>query len=242
MKFIEQYASLLGYSDINSWRERVFQLGNDLGYDNCLLAILPSGSSSKDADAAFLHSNYSAEWRNKYDEENMSVDDPTISHCVTKSTPLIWTPNIFVGHKQKEMYEEAAGHGLRSGVTLPIHCPNGELGMLCFVSDLKLDKKSPAEINETVPALTCLRDFIGETSLKFMHAFNREESPVSLTKRELECLKWSMSGKSSWDIARILACSEATINFHFTNIRSKFGASTRRQAIVKAIRLGIITS
>lgn len=241
MKFIEKYASLLDYTDINSWRERIFQLGKDLGYDNCLLAIIPSGSSSMDADAAFLHSNYSAKWRSKYDEENMALDDPTISHCATKSIPLIWTPNIFAGHKQKEMYEEAAEHGLRSGVTLPIHSPNGELGMLCFVSDLKPDKKSPADLNETIPALTCLRDFIGETSLKFMHASNREESPT-LTKRELECLKWSMSGKSSWDIARILACSEATVNFHFTNIRNKFGASTRREAIVKAIRLGIVNS
>jgi LuxR family quorum-sensing transcriptional regulator LasR len=35
-------------------------------------------------------------------------------------------------------------------------------------------------------------------------------------------------------------CAEATVNFHFANARRKFKVSTRQQAIVKAIRLGLI--
>lgn len=241
MKSIEQFASLLSYSNIDVWRNRVFQLGNELGYGHTMLAIIPSRSSSTEAGAAFLQSNYSSKWRSKYDEEKMAYVDPTVSHCATKCIPLVWTPDIFAAPKQKEMYEEASGHGLRSGVTLPIHGANGELGMLCFASDIKPDHKFSIDIIHNIPELACLRDFISETSLQFRYASNRENQPIPLTPRELECLKWSVTGKSSWDIGQILNCSEAVVNFHFKNIRSKFGTSTRRQALVKAISLGIIS-
>ena len=62
-----------------------------------------------------------------------------------------------------------------------------------------------------------------------------------LTKRELEVLNWVMVGKSSWEISKITNCSEATVNFHIGNVRQKFGVSTRQQALVKAIGMGILT-
>lgn len=138
------------------------------------------------------------------------------------------------------MYEEACGHGLRSGVTLPIHGAKGELGILCFVSDTKPVKHFQRDIYHQLPELACLRDFIFETSLQFMLPASPDEGHVSLTPRELECLKWSAAQKSSWEIGLILHCSESAVNFHFSNIRRKFDTSSRRQAIVKAISMGLI--
>jgi diguanylate cyclase (GGDEF)-like protein len=64
--------------------------------------------------------------------------------------------------------------------------------------------------------------------------------PFRLTARELECLQWSAIGKSSWEISTILCISESAVNFHMANIRSKFDVSSRRQAVVQAIRFGLI--
>ena len=241
MKSIELFSDLMNYSCAEEWRDRIFQHGNELGYEHSLLAIFPDRNAPIEAEFAFLHSNYSSKWRSKYDDEKMGHVDPTVSHCATKSTPLIWSPDIFSARKQKEMYEEACSHGLRSGVTLPIHGTNGEFGVLCFVADIK-DKKFACDYIRNIPELSCLRDFIFETSLQFMKHAVQAEQLVTLTPRELECLKWSATGKSSWDIGQILHCTEAAVNFHFTNIRFKFGTSTRRQALVKAIRMGIIGS
>jgi len=237
---IERFAELACYPTLDGWRDRIFELGNDLGYERTLLAIFPDRNVPVEAEFAFLHSNYSPKWRSKYDEEKMGHVDPTVSHCATKSTPLIWSPNIFSARRQKEMYEEACGFGIRSGVTLPIHGPNGELGVLCFVSDANPDKRFQKDADRNISELSCLRDFIFETSLQFIKPAELHKEMVALTRRELECLKWSASGKSSWDIAQILRCSEAVVNFHFTNIRHKFGTSSRHQAVVKAIMLGLI--
>jgi LuxR family quorum-sensing transcriptional regulator LasR len=88
--------------------------------------------------------------------------------------------------------------------------------------------------------LSCLRDYILESSLKFIKKSKQRDTDISLTGRELECLKWGSMGKTSWEIGCLINCSEATVNFHFGNIRRKFNTNSRQQAVVKAIRLGLI--
>lgn len=240
MKVLEQFSNLMCHSTVEDWRDHVFKLGNDLGYEQTRLAILPDPHAPVEAEHAFQHSNYSPGWLNKYTSEKMHHVDPTFSHCISKSVPLIWSPETFSARKQKEMYEEACGYGVRSGVTLPIHGAKGELGIVCFVSDINPDKHFHRNANRGLPELSFLRDFIFESSLQFMKPSNQTKETIYVTCCELECLKWCAAGKSSWEIGYMLGCAESTINFHFGNIRRKFNTTSRRQAVVKAIKLGLI--
>lgn len=240
VKAIEQFADLSSYTTVESWRDRIFKLCDNLGFDRTLLAILPNRNTPKEARLAFLQSNYSRNWIGKYDKEKLIEIDPNVAHSATKSTPLILSSHRYSSLRQKELFEEASSYGICSGVTLPIHGINGELGMLCFMSGTKPDQRLHEHIVRSVPELSCFRDFIFETSLQFMQQVISREEIIELTPRELECLKWCASGKSSWATAQILHCSEAAVNFHFANIRRKFGTSSRNQAVVKAIRLGLV--
>lgn len=65
---------------------------------------------------------------------------------------------------------------------------------------------------------------------------------VTLTAREMEVLMWGVAGKSSWEIAKICSCSEAGVNYHFCNIRRKFGVRSRWAAMAKALEQGLIQS
>lgn len=239
-KSIERFADLMSCDTVEEWRDLIFRFAKDLGYEQTMLAILPSNTPPAEAEFAFVHSNYTTEWRNKYDTQKLGHVDPTVLHCATKSTPLIWTPDVFSSRKQKEMYEEACNHGLRSGVTMPIHGPNGELGMLCFATSTKPCRRFQQEAHSTFPELSYLRDVILETSLPFMKSVKPQRASSLLTPRELECVKWCAAGKSSWDIAQILHCSEAAVNFHFGNLRRKFGVKSRQQVVVKAMASGLI--
>jgi len=205
------------------------------------MVIFPDAPFRMDSELTFIQTNYPAAWAKKYVDEEMASIDPVVSYCLTKSIPLVWAPDIFAGRRQRALYEEACGHGICSGVSLPIHGPNGEHGAISFASDAKPDRAVRAEIFRNAVELSCLRDFIVETSVQFMKpATVAGEETVILSQRELECLKWCASGKSTWDMARIMNCSESGINAHFSRIRHKLGTSTRRQAIVKAIRIGLI--
>lgn len=240
MESFERFAELLSYGTLASWRDQIFRLGLDFGYEQTLLAILPDPNAPVEPEYAFVHSNYSAEWRKRYDEERLQHIDPTFTHCVSKTIPLIWAPEIFSDKKQKEMYEEACGYGIKSGVTLPIHGAGGELGLVCFVNDVKPNPHFKKRAIHSLSELSCFRDFIFESSLKFIKPPHHTDEEIHITSRELECLKWSAAGKNSWEIGYLLNCTEATVNFHFKNIRLKFNTKSRQQALVRAINLGLI--
>ena len=71
---------------------------------------------------------------------------------------------------------------------------------------------------------------------------NREPkgSATSLTPRELEVLEWMATSKTYRQIAGELGVSEETIRSHAKNILEKFGEPNRAQAVLAAIRSGII--
>lgn len=241
MGLLEQFADLGRCVSAESWRGRIQKIAGDLGYAHFAIVICPGVHFRMDGELTFGQSNYPSAWTRKYLDEEMASIDPVVSHCLAKSLPLIWSPDIFSGRRQKEFYEEACSHGICTGVALPAHGPNGEHGVISFVSDAKPNKAVRADLSRNAVKLSCLRDFIVDTSLQFMRpAASADEAEIALTQRELECLKWCASGKSTWDIAHIMHCSESGINAHFSRIRRKLGTSTRRQAIVKAIRIGII--
>jgi DNA-binding NarL/FixJ family response regulator len=62
-----------------------------------------------------------------------------------------------------------------------------------------------------------------------------------LSKREIQVLKWTAIGKTSWEISSILEISERTVNFHLGNITNKLGVSGRRAACSLAIAKGLIS-
>jgi DNA-binding response OmpR family regulator len=57
---------------------------------------------------------------------------------------------------------------------------------------------------------------------------------VELNDREVEILTWVARGKTSAEIAQILRLTKRTIDFHIDNARTKLGAATRTQAVIKA--------
>jgi LuxR family transcriptional regulator, quorum-sensing system regulator SdiA len=63
---------------------------------------------------------------------------------------------------------------------------------------------------------------------------------VRVTPRESEVLAWVAAGKSDWAIGRILNISGKTVNFHVENAKRKLGVGTRIQAVIIAVRTGLI--
>lgn len=234
-----QLLTLLKSDSESSWQSALFSLARSQGFDQVLYGAV--GSKHAKLENAFLHSNYSRSWRERYDADKLAYVDPTVSHCLSSSLPVVWEPGTFDTPAQQALYEEACGHGIRSGITFPIHGQNGEFGCISFASDARPSEDLDDTIGFLMPSLSLIRDYAFESSLKYIGSRTGAEPAPKLTRRELEVLNWVMVGKSSWEISKITACSEATVNFHIGNIRQKFNVNTRQQALVKAISLGILT-
>ena len=63
---------------------------------------------------------------------------------------------------------------------------------------------------------------------------------VKLNSREIEVLTSVARGQRSAEIAKKLGIAKRTVDFHLDNARIKLGATTRAQAVVKAVAGGMI--
>jgi DNA-binding CsgD family transcriptional regulator len=62
----------------------------------------------------------------------------------------------------------------------------------------------------------------------------------TLTARELECLSWTLEGKTAWELGCILGITERTANFHLGNAIQKLDCDNKHSAVIKAMRMGLI--
>jgi DNA-binding CsgD family transcriptional regulator len=61
-----------------------------------------------------------------------------------------------------------------------------------------------------------------------------------LSKREVQVLRHVASGMSNKEIARLLAISRRTVRNHLSNVFRKLNASNRTQAVINAMRTGLL--
>jgi len=88
--------------------------------------------------------------------------------------------------------------------------------------------------------------------IRAVHAGNRHVPPEvaarlaehlgddDLTERELEVLRLIRDGFRNKQIADELAIAETTVNFHIKNLVDKLGANDRTQAVMIALRRGLL--
>jgi len=68
-----------------------------------------------------------------------------------------------------------------------------------------------------------------------------ERPPASdLTEREMEILTKMAAGKSNKEIADVLNITESTVKGHVSNILVKLGAGDRTEAVITALKRGIV--
>ncbi|MFO2462455.1 LuxR family transcriptional regulator [Pseudomonas sp. 15FMM2] len=234
---LDELLIMSGLSRKSDWFEALKINTTALGCDSVLFAY--KSNNNVDNDQAIILSDYPAAWRQKYDAEKFARIDPVVSHCLTSTVPIVWFDNIYTSVQQLNFREEAKKFGLAQGVSLPIHGAAGQVGMLSARFEATPQRQLKHHLARTLPNLTLIRDYALDTFLNLLGKESAEE-PVALTHRELEILKWSAFGKTTWEIARILSCSEANINYHFAKIRKKFNVGSRRMAIVKALQTGLL--
>lgn len=73
-----------------------------------------------------------------------------------------------------------------------------------------------------------------------MKAVRTTEPVELLTPRELDVLRLLTQGQSNKEIAHNLSLVEETVKFHVRHILSKLGVNSRTQAVLTAIRLGMV--
>lgn len=237
MEVLSICAPLFEAKTEEEWIRALEKLAVLYGFEHFLFALTPVAKTA--AVGRFLQTTFPPRWRKYFEQQCMAGSDPTVTHCRTKVTPRAWDPEIFSTSQQKRIYAAAATDGLRTGVLLPIHAPHSVTGMFVLTSDRSLSARNTQDIARLLPTLLFLRDSALESGQSYFAQHMMANRP-SLTVRELECLIWLATGKSSWDISQILEISEATVNYHIAHVCKKLGTNSRLVAAVRAAQLGLL--
>ena len=96
----------------------------------------------------------------------------------------------------------------------------------------------------TADLLTAIRKInVGGTYVSERAAARLAERTMAggpLSPREIEVLRWIAEGKSNKEIATLLFISEGTVKTHVLSIHEKLGVGDRTEAVVTAIKRGIL--
>jgi DNA-binding NarL/FixJ family response regulator len=80
-----------------------------------------------------------------------------------------------------------------------------------------------------------------EASVHLLGAVRTPDLIELLSPREIDVLRFLVQGISNKEIARALHVAEETIKSHVRHILAKLGAQSRTQAVLMAIKLGIVS-
>jgi DNA-binding CsgD family transcriptional regulator len=176
------------------------------------------------------------EWVEHYQSLRYERIDPVVQHCRVHIVPALWGSHLFSSRAAVTLYQEAAEYGLKSGVSFPVHGPAVEVALVSLITSKRhLDS---ANFLGKAQLFSCyLHEAYRKLSAAEQHILLAQKP---LTDREKQCLLWAAVGKSSWETAVILNIAERTAVFHLTNAAAKLGAVNRRQAVARAIALGLI--
>jgi DNA-binding CsgD family transcriptional regulator len=165
--------------------------------------------------------------------------DPVMQHCKRLSMPIIWDQDTYLREGQGDVWEEQARFGYRHGIALALHMPEGRH----FIVGVERDQPvppDPVELTRMVADLQLFAVHAQDAALRILAPTTIDPAAPSLTPRELEALRWTMEGKTAWELGNILGITERTAVLHVTNATHKLGCVNKHQAVLRALRLGLI--
>lgn len=211
------------------------------GFDADLVkdASLPNVIS----DVIYL-TNLDPEWSLRYVESDYAATDPTLINCYSSRLPFRWNESFRSNSRTKEesdMMADAWENGIKRGLTIPVHGPCGEIGILSLNSDLP-DNEFLRASESTQYEVQLIAHYFHDAVQNKLTRDTAIPMPIPLTNRESEILKWTVEGKTAWEIGSILNISERTVNFHIQNVMEKFGVHNKTQAAAKAVGMGLLNA
>src|ERR1700694_13670 len=106
-----------------------------------------------------------------------------------------------------------------------------------------LKNASPQDLHRGIRAAAAGQVFLSpEAAAQLVRQVKAPEKPEPLTPRELEVLRLLALCRANKQLGRELGLREETIKTHVRNILGKLQAASRTQAVLHAIRTGLVSS
>lgn len=200
-------------------------------YAICLFASLgPEGIREQ---YEVMNLNFPEEWIRIYGDSNYYKIDPVFQENFRMFGLQLWSDTYNKYKPPDTFISLAEDFRLKKGYTYGARNYKNTRGSLFSFS------------GDTILVEPRTHFFLHHLSPHFHQALERislkrKREGRSLSRKELEVLKWFIQGKTSWETSVIMGISERTVRFYAETIIQKLDASSRTHAVAIALHLGLI--
>lgn len=233
----ELYASVLQAGSQDEFLSEVVRFSRELGFNTVSAMAVVDRAVGRSEFLALA--NAPPGYAEALNDVPSMRRDPVMQHCRHHAVPIVWDQRTYTSQGLGELWEEQARFGYRTGIAMALHLPEGRHFALGVERDQALPRDN-AEVARVVADLQLFAVHALESAMRVLEPFTQGEERPSLTPRELEAMRWTMEGKTAWEVGAILGISERTAVLHVNNATHKLGCTSKHQAVLKALRLGLI--
>lgn len=231
--------------------DAAFRQMQGVGFDGMIYDYTPMVSGTG-ADvpipSVFEQRNLGDEMRQHWSEDEYIRLDPVQRVAMRSAAPFCWSYDSDIDSVIRPMLTpdiEPVMSYLRerevfSGVTVPIHLPNGDFATVTGVS-LGRRQNWSGGASRAIADLSLIAHLFNQSAVELL-GFGHEDGTqeVRLTPRERECLTYAALGNSAKETARIIDRSVPTVVMHLNAAMRKLGARNRTHAVTIATRRRLI--
>ncbi|MDT7833789.1 helix-turn-helix transcriptional regulator [Aquabacterium sp. OR-4] len=232
-----EFASVLQAGTREDFRGEVVRFAQRLGFDTVsVISVVDLGINRLEIESI---DNAPAGYADSISDTRAARRDPVMQHCRKQSVPIVWNQDTYTREGLGDLWEEQAHFGYCTGIAMALHLPQGRH----FAMGVERDQPLPSDRGE-------LTRIVADLQLFAVHALDAAMRVLTpgpavgertiLTPREIEVLHWTMEGKTAWEVGAILGISERTAVLHINNAMHKLECGSKHQAVLKALRLGLI--
>jgi DNA-binding CsgD family transcriptional regulator len=231
------YGAVLNAGSRDEFRDEVIRFAHKLGFETVsAMTVIDRGPGLADFIAV---DNTPAAFYGEYGNPSSFKRDPVMQHCKRQTVPIIWDQQTYVSRSAGDLWERQARFGYRTGIAMALHMPEGRHFMLGVDRDQPLPE-DPDVLQRLVADLQLFAVVAQDAAMRILLPAEQQPERPRLTPRELEALRWTMEGKTAWEVGAVMGITERTANLHLNSATHKLGCVNKHQAVLKALRLGLI--
>ncbi len=231
------FSEVMGSRTRDEFQGELVSFTKRLGFDTVAATVVIDHMLG---DAEFITvDNAPSEYKQAFQNPTNGRRDPVMQHCKRQSVPIIWDQTTYVSKGLGDKWEEQARFGLSNGICLALHMPEGRHFILGVERDRPVTM-DPTELTRVVADLQLFAVYAQDAALRILVPAPVDPGLPSLTPRELESLRWTMEGKTAWEVGHVLGITERTASLHVNNATHKLGCVNKHQAVLKALKLGLL--
>ena len=231
------YLSVLEARDQAQFRSVVVRFAQQLGFDTVSASAIVDRPDTGSEFVA-VH-NTPAAFEQTFENLNIGRRDPVMQHCKRHTVPIVWGQKTYLDQGSIDLWDVQAQYGYRNGIAMALHLPEGRH----FFLGVDRDQPLPAdriELTRLVADLQLFAVHAQDTAMRVLISEALQPERPALTPRELDVLRWTMDGKTAWEVGQLLNIAERTTVQHLQNAMKKLQCNSKHQAVLKALRLGLI--